>query len=79
MWSLFFPQKYLHESRHRHAMNRVRGEGGRFFSIPGKEHEGLIPVGAGGRIKKEKLEGELDLAPQTRPNILLKREVSISS
>ncbi|XP_016136573.1 nuclear transcription factor Y subunit alpha-like isoform X2 [Sinocyclocheilus grahami] len=56
-------RKYLHESRHKHAMQRKRGDGGRFFSPKEKEEMALaMQVRAQGHVKQEDLRNATELA-----------------
>lgn len=56
------PQKYLHESRHKHAMQRKRGDGGRFFSPKEKEEMALaMQVREQGHVKQEDLHNAAEL------------------
>ncbi|XP_077059972.1 nuclear transcription factor Y subunit alpha isoform X10 [Siphateles boraxobius] len=52
-------RKYLHESRHRHAMARKRGDGGRFFSPKEKEEMAMQAL-----KKSEQDEAEEDTVGQ---------------
>ncbi|XP_077296578.1 nuclear factor Y-box A isoform X8 [Arctopsyche grandis] len=53
--------KYLHESRHRHAMNRVRGEGGRFHS----------------NIEDKSTPGNGEISPQPKYHITITENLTV--
>ena len=57
-------RKYLHESRHRHAMNRIRGDGGRFHNIDGS-HVKSEPLDKSVVTSTETINEQVYLSPAT--------------
>lgn len=70
---------YLHESRHQHALNRVRGSGGRFLRTKSEQKHDLNPPTDSHRIPRSIPSGQNGDAPKCEPETGKSGAISIPS